>query len=386
VLRLSTSTVLVRGVGQLTVSGRLYRATNSPGVGAALDVLGRTPGTAPWAVLGRMTTDSTGLASLSLVPRVSREYRLRTTSAPLLSSGTATVAVQPVLSAALTPRVTEVGRTGVVAGRLVPAYAGAQVKVQRRLATGWSTVRTVTPDAAGAYRAVLAGDSLGRHVYRTALLATPAHRAATSALLERVVEGRSLRSGDRGADVLGLQQRLVAQKVDVGPVDGVFGYDLRHAVTAFQKSQGLPRTGVYDKATSARLAAPRAVHLRYPSRGRAVEVDIARQVLYLSEGGRLIRIVDVSTGSDRLYESDGVTYKAYTPTGRFSVQRKIDGVRVSRLGELYRPAYFTQGWAVHGSGNVPVYPDSHGCVRVTNPAMDRLFPLLTIGVPVSVYR
>ncbi|MCW2778337.1 MAG: hypothetical protein JWN17_2062 [Frankiales bacterium] len=386
VLRLGVSRTLVSGNGALTVSGRYYRAPNSPGSGVALDVLGRTPGTTGYARLGRMTTGPDGLATLQLVPRVSREYLLRTATAPAVTSSTAVVAVQPVLVAALTPRLTQVGGTGVVSGRLLPAYAGAPVLVQRRLATGWSTVRTVTPDGTGAFRAVLAADALGRHVYRAALVATPAHRSASSALLERVVEGRSLREGDRGPDVLSLQQRLAAQHVDVGAVDGVFGYDLRHAVTAFQKSQGLARTGVYDKATSTRLAAPRAVQLRYPARGRAVEVDIAKQVLYVSEGGRLTRIVDVSTGSDRLYESDGVTYKAYTPTGRFRVERKIDGVRVSRLGELYRPAYFTQGWAVHGSPNVPVYPDSHGCVRVTDPAMDRLFGLLTVGTPVSVYR
>ena len=106
----------------------------------------------------------------------------------------------------------------------------------------------------------------------------------------------------------------------------------------------------------------------------------------MSEGGRVTRIVDVSTGNDELYESEGVTYKAFTPTGRYSVQRKIDGIRVSRLGELYRPAYFHQGWAIHGSPNVPVYPDSHGCVRVTNGSMDRLYGLLGIGVPVSLYR
>ncbi|MCW2606740.1 MAG: hypothetical protein JWO60_1433, partial [Frankiales bacterium] len=386
VLRLGVSRTLVTGNGALTVSGRLYRAANSPAQGVALDVLGRTPGTTAYARLGRMTTDASGLAALQLVPRVSREYQLRTAAAPAVTSGTAVVEVQPVLTATLTPRVTQVGRTGVVTGRLTPAYSGAQVKVQRRSGTGWVTLRTATPDSSGAYRVALAADPLGRHVYRAYLLRAANHRAAGSALLERVVEGRSLRQGDRGPDVTSLQQRLRAQKLDVGRVDGVFGYDLRHAVTAFQKSQGLARTGVYDKATSTRLASPRAVRLRYPARGRAVEVDIAKQVLYVSEGGRLTRIVDVSTGSDELYESEGVTYKAFTPTGRYSVQRKIDGVRVSRLGELYRPAYFYRGWAIHGSPNVPVYPDSHGCVRVTNGSMDRLYPLLGIGVPVSLYR
>ncbi len=109
-------------------------------------------------------------------------------------------------------------------------------------------------------------------------------------------------------------------------------------------------------------------------------------MLYVSEGGRLTRVVDVSTGNDALYVSGGVTHRAYTPTGRFRGQRKIDGLRVSRLGVLYRPAYFVAGWAVHGSPSVPPYPDSHGCVRVTNRAMDRLYGLLTVGVPVTVYR
>ncbi len=386
VLRMSVSTTLVRGAGLLTVSGRMYRAANSPAVGVDLDVLGRTPGATGWARLGRMTTDGTGLASFRFVPRVSREYALRTATAPVLMTASSAVSVQPLLSATLTPRVTVVGRTGVVVGTLAPAYSGARVLVQRRTGAGWATVRTVTPNGTGTYRAPLAADPLGRHVYRAYLAAAPSHRAASSALLERVVEGRSLRQGDRGADVSSLQQRLAAQKVDVGRVDGVFGYDLRHAVTAFQKSQGLPRTGVYDKATSTRLANPRAISLRFPARGRAVEIDLRKQVLYVSEGGRVTRIVDVSTGSDRLYVSDGVTYKAFTPLGRYSVQRKINGVRVSRLGELYRPAYFTQGWAIHGSPNVPVYPDSHGCVRVTNGSMDRLYPLLGIGVPVSLYR
>jgi N-acetylmuramoyl-L-alanine amidase len=122
-----------------------------------------------------------------------------------------------------------------------------------------------------------------------------------------------------------------------------------------------------------------------PTAARTVEIDLSQQVLRMYEKGRLVRLADVSTGNDENYVSDGVTYKAFTPIGRFSIQRKIDGIRVSRLGELYRPAYFTGGWAIHGSPSVPIYPASHGCVRVTNNQMDRLYPLLTIGTPVTVY-
>ena len=49
----------------------------------------------------------------------------------------------------------------------------------------------------------------------------------------------------------------------------------------------------------------------------------------------------------------------------------VDGVDVDELGALYRPRYFHHdGIAVHGYRSVPPYPASHGCVRVTEAAMD----------------
>jgi lipoprotein-anchoring transpeptidase ErfK/SrfK len=128
------------------------------------------------------------------------------------------------------------------------------------------------------------------------------------------------------------------------------------------------------------------VRLRNPAAGRAIEIDLRKQVLYLSEGGVLRRILDVSTGSGKLYEQDGVTHRATTPVGSFAIQRKInDPNHKSPLGILYRPAFFYQGWAIHGSSSVPAFPASHGCVRITDPAMDRLYDLLTIGTPVTVF-
>jgi len=43
------------------------------------------------------------------------------------------------------------------------------------------------------------------------------------------------------------------------------------------------------------------------------------------------------------------------------------------LGVLYRPRFFVGGVAVHGAPSVPNYPASHGCVRVTNQAMDMIW-------------
>jgi lipoprotein-anchoring transpeptidase ErfK/SrfK len=69
------------------------------------------------------------------------------------------------------------------------------------------------------------------------------------------------------------------------------------------------------------------------------------------------------------------------------VEREIDGLRRSRLGLLYRPKYFYKGVAMHGYTSVPSHPASHGCVRLTYPAMDLVWAetLAPIGTPVLVY-
>jgi lipoprotein-anchoring transpeptidase ErfK/SrfK len=66
------------------------------------------------------------------------------------------------------------------------------------------------------------------------------------------------------------------------------------------------------------------------------------------------------------------------------VYRQINGWRRSPLGLLYRPKYFSGGYALHGSTSVPAYPASHGCVRVNTRAMDHLWPRVPVGTPVWI--
>jgi lipoprotein-anchoring transpeptidase ErfK/SrfK len=51
-----------------------------------------------------------------------------------------------------------------------------------------------------------------------------------------------------------------------------------------------------------------------------------------------------------------------------------------------RPNYFYRGYALHGSTSVPTSAASHGCVRLTIPAMNRVWSQLVIGERVYVYR
>lgn len=65
------------------------------------------------------------------------------------------------------------------------------------------------------------------------------------------IDPDELRNGSTGAAVKDLQTRLIALGFSCGPdgADGDFGSNTEKAVKAYQKSKGLPQTGVYDAAT-----------------------------------------------------------------------------------------------------------------------------------------
>lgn len=186
----------------------------------------------------------------------------------------------------------------------------------------------------------------------------------------------TLRQGDSGAAVTALQERLLQLGYWLPGVDGRFGADTHHAVVALQKAAGLDRDGVVDGATHHALdrgvrPAPRSTI------GEKLEVHRDTQLLLLVDDGELRWVIDVSTGKPG----------HRTPHGSFRITRQIDGYRHAELGTLYRPKYFYGGIAFHGYPSVPPYPASHGCVRMTNAAMDWLWEQdeAPIGRRVRVY-
>jgi lipoprotein-anchoring transpeptidase ErfK/SrfK len=156
---------------------------------------------------------------------------------------------------------------------------------------------------------------------------------------------------------------------------------------AFQKAQGLGRDGVAGPATLAALPGAQRPAPVDPA-GTHLEIDLARQILLVVEGGQTRWVLNTSTGNGEAYAApSGGTAVATTPTGRFTINREVDGLRQAPLGTLYRPKYFVGGIAIHGSGSIPAQPASHGCARVTNAAMDLLWAsgLAPIGAPVVVH-
>ncbi|MFC7878651.1 L,D-transpeptidase family protein [Isoptericola sp. NPDC057391] len=199
---------------------------------------------------------------------------------------------------------------------------------------------------------------------------------------------RMLEYGDSGERVVALQERLQELGYFLQDADGSFGPATQQAVWALQKAAGQYRDGVVGPKTQAALddgVRPQA----QSSSGKAIEIDLDKQLLMTVEDGKVTRIINASSGNGDTYEAKGRTYHATTPRGSFAVYMERNGMHEStlELGSMYRPKYFSGGYAVHGSPSIPPYPASHGCVRVSNAAISWLwdswgFPK---GTPVILY-
>jgi N-acetylmuramoyl-L-alanine amidase len=268
------------------------------------------------------------------------------------------------------------------------------VYLQRDVNGKWKTVHEGTL-AGGHFSFGISPSSLGTLKYRVVRHPDAQHGSSVSRALKVQVVHRTLSLGASGRDVLALQKRLAHLHYDLGARNGSYGTDTLHAVTAFEKVNGLAKDGETGPKVWAALNHPKVAHLKHPdaSTGLAVEVNIHKQILLLSRHGKIWRILDTSTAGGYQYTgSDGQTETAITPTGHFTIQYKITGWHKSALGEMYYPSYFNDsGYAIHGEGNgnsgseVPPYPNSHGCVRISNNAVLRYYSMLTVGTSVWIY-
>ncbi|WP_353951490.1 L,D-transpeptidase family protein [Knoellia sp. S7-12] len=183
----------------------------------------------------------------------------------------------------------------------------------------------------------------------------------------------TLRRGSSGAPVVALQRRLGELTYWCGSADGSFGHLTQQAVWALQKVGHVSRDGVVGPTTWGLLDRGVRANPRTTS-GTVIECDLAENTLMLVQGGRLRYTLNTSTGSGERYYSRGAWRTAYTPKGQFSVYwRYTSGWQYGSLGAMWRPAYFKNGWAIHGSTSIPPYPASHGCLRVSTSAMDKLY-------------
>ena len=153
-------------------------------------------------------------------------------------------------------------------------------------------------------------------------------------------------------------------------------YDVRTewAVMAFRKVNGMSRNYNATPQIFRKLAANKGkFHLKYPGKGKHVEVDISKQVMALANHGKAQHVFAVSTGAPA------------TPTvrGHYHFYRKDAGYNSEGM---YYSVYFIRGYATHGYHSVPPYNASHGCVR--NPIPDSIFIYnwISLGDSIWVYQ
>jgi peptidoglycan hydrolase-like protein with peptidoglycan-binding domain len=177
-----------------------------------------------------------------------------------------------------------------------------------------------------------------------------------------------LGAGARGPQVRTLEDRLTALKYDVHSADELYDQNTAHAVTAFQKVTGLPRTGRVTQPVADALATAAPPPPLVPGGGPVrIEIDLPRQVLFLYHDDALVRVLPVSTGSGKRFCSEGRCRTAVTPPGSYRIGYRVNGWdESSPLGRLFNPLYYMvgAGIAIHGYPSVPAYPDSKGCVRI----------------------
>jgi hypothetical protein len=379
-----------------TVTGTLMGATGAvPGASARLqqssgpDSWHLVPGASP------ATTTTSGTVHWTVAPGQNEQYRISSSATPdylaEVSSPTG-VLVEPRL--ALHPLgVAAAGVTSHLTGTVRPAIAGT-IELQQLRGSTWRQLAQAGAHS-GSFSFPLTPTSAGAQRYRVVEAANALHAAATSPTVQVEVTRGDLRYGSTGPEVRALQRRLRVLHYDVGPPSSTYGWDMVHAVTAFEKVQGITRDGVAGTQTWRRLGNPKVPHLKhpYPSSPVAVEVNLTKQILMIAKHGVIWRILDTSTAGGYTYtDSAGFAATAVTPTGHFTIQYKIDHLVTDKLGSLWRPSYFNySGDAIHGEGdtnsgsNVPPYAASHGCVRITDLAVDRYYDLLAIGTPVWIY-
>jgi len=227
----------------------------------------------------------------------------------------------------------------------------------------------------------------------------------------RVALTRNLSKGVVGEDVERMQQRLVDLGFDPGPVDGVFGPATTQALWAFQKLVlNIPRDQANGVLTPEAWDVMQGEVSILPRRQRTtrthMEVYLTQQVAVVFKNGAPELITHISSGSGEEWcdevtldphtpdnETDevikkGICGSSITPGGVYNFQRRYvegDGWREGKLGRMHNPVYFNFGVAVHGSGNVPNNPASHGCIRIPMHISEYFPTLVSTGDQIFVW-
>jgi lipoprotein-anchoring transpeptidase ErfK/SrfK len=241
-------------------------------------------------------------------------------------------------------------------------------------------------DARGPWSVRLRSLAEGRHVFT--LEATDAagnttryRRVFVVDSVERLVPGISLRLGAVGADVRQLERRLRGEHLWAGPTTAVYTARTARAVARFQAANGMPADGVAGPAVIAATA------------GRIV-VSLHRFRVTVYHDGRKVFSAPIAEGQP-----------AYpTPLGHFVITDKIEnptwvppnspwaaGLEAipPGPGNPLGPRWIgtsAPNVGFHGTPETSSvgHAASHGCMRMYPADVIRMYPLVSVGMPVDI--
>jgi lipoprotein-anchoring transpeptidase ErfK/SrfK len=367
-IMLSLSSTSVTWGDRVTGQGMLSLLPSGPGEVVALEL---DPGTGVWTSVGEAPVDAYGAFTIEFEAITTGSIRARAlqggaTSTPVVLAVAPAVRARPGKASAF--------RSGKLKLSVTPASYNGRVtavvrrdgkrvaRISGRVRTGRLTLTVPTPGV-GPFWVEL----------RLPAAAGLSERTVGAKVVAR---GRVLSVGSKGPDVKGLRARLAELRFYVPGPSLTFGAELYESVIAFQKAYGLERTGSVDAATWRKLASAQTPEPRYRRPASHIEVDKTRQILLVVEGGKVIRVLPVSTGAT-----------GNTPVGRHQIRWKAPATTTwLGSGILYRTLTFVgNSFAIHGWYSVPAYPASHGCVRIPIWMADWLYNRSPVGETVYVY-
>lgn len=194
------------------------------------------------------------------------------------------------------------------------------------------------------------------------------------------------------------QRILTKFAIPTGPVDGIWGPQTAQGMCTFRQISGLtPSRGGLTDTDLAKLRSYNSWYSRLgsipaPARNGRSTYLLANetcQTMVYARGGVYVKVFRISTGKAGYNSPNGnywlgATYPGWSCSTLFpescylhsagaNAWYNTKGVKYSKYGNMYNKRSFSGSYMLHGSGSVPTYPASHGCIRVSVANSDWLY-------------
>ncbi|MGB4967833.1 MAG: L,D-transpeptidase [Candidatus Saccharimonadales bacterium] len=221
------------------------------------------------------------------------------------------------------------------------------------------------------------------------------------AALCAVVPVTPVQAAEASSSVSNAQRIMTKFGIPAGPVDGMSGPQTSRGLCIFRYISGLSVSrNNLDSTTYSKLKQYDSTYsslsqIKAKGSSEYLVAHETCQAMVYARSGYYQRVMAISTGVSGHGTPNGSYSLGYTQKGWAcstlypeSCRNHTEGqfASVSRYGNMYNMRQVTGPIYVHGSTEVPTYPASHGCIRVTVSDSDWMYanvgngarPLITI--------